>query len=399
MNVVVTQTAINASVSDQNISTSLTEFPISVVASYLGISASLTQTQINASISQGQVISIGLAQSPISIAVSSGLTDAPSNGLTYGRNNGAWVNITGTGGGGSSLPVADTQTIIMGSSDPTKLLRFEVDGFTAGATRVLTPPNQDILLAGQNFLNVFTVNQQMNAHLAVGANSNVSNPGKLLYIENFRVALSMEEEFSGSTVGLDYIEGVQSYTLVNPSDSSSVAFYSIDTQMVSLEGNTREIGILAGVYGFAEHNADGNIDFIEGLEYYASNNNGGDVGAMYGIFVGIFHDGSGLVSEMYGNYIAYFATGDVTTVYGLYIDPIFGGAASSYAIYTNAGLVRFGGIVNTTESYQVDGTKVVGNRVVDARCDDAINSGDATTDGVIDALRDAMIAHGLIAAA
>jgi len=31
--------------------------------------------------------------------------------------------------------------------------------------------------------------------------------------------------------------------------------------------------------------------------------------------------------------------------------------------------------------------------------DDAINSGDATTDGVIDALRDAMIAHGLIASA
>ena len=44
-------------------------------------------------------------------------------------------------------------------------------------------------------------------------------------------------------------------------------------------------------------------------------------------------------------------------------------------------------------------SQVVGNRVVDARCDDAINSGDATTDGVIDALRDAMIAHGLIAAA
>lgn len=38
-------------------------------------------------------------------------------------------------------------------------------------------------------------------------------------------------------------------------------------------------------------------------------------------------------------------------------------------------------------------------RVVDARIDDAINSGDATTDGVIDAIRDALIAYGLIAAA
>jgi len=50
-------------------------------------------------------------------------------------------------------------------------------------------------------------------------------------------------------------------------------------------------------------------------------------------------------------------------------------------------------------SLQVSSTQVVGARVVDARCDDAINSGDATTDGVIDSLRDAMITHGLVAAA
>lgn len=49
--------------------------------------------------------------------------------------------------------------------------------------------------------------------------------------------------------------------------------------------------------------------------------------------------------------------------------------------------------------FKINGVQVVGARVIDARCDDAIDSGDATTDGVIDALRDAMIAHGLIAAA
>jgi hypothetical protein len=57
------------------------------------------------------------------------------------------------------------------------------------------------------------------------------------------------------------------------------------------------------------------------------------------------------------------------------------------------------GNINVTGVYKVDDVQVVSNRVIDARCDDAINSGDATTDGVIDALRDAMIAHGLIAAA
>ena len=56
------------------------------------------------------------------------------------------------------------------------------------------------------------------------------------------------------------------------------------------------------------------------------------------------------------------------------------------------------GDINCSGVVKVDDVQVVGNRVVDARCDDAIDSGDATTDGVIDALRDAMIAHGLIAA-
>ena len=56
------------------------------------------------------------------------------------------------------------------------------------------------------------------------------------------------------------------------------------------------------------------------------------------------------------------------------------------------------GNINVTGVYKVDDVQVVSNRVVDVRCDDTINSGDATTDGVIDALRDAMITHGLIAA-
>lgn len=47
---------------------------------------------------------------------------------------------------------------------------------------------------------------------------------------------------------------------------------------------------------------------------------------------------------------------------------------------------------------KVNNTQVVGARVVDARCADVANSGDATTDGLIDSLRDAMIAHGLISA-
>ncbi len=48
---------------------------------------------------------------------------------------------------GTSPPFIDTTAIVSGSSDATKLLRFEVDGFTTGTTRVLTPPNYDGTIA------------------------------------------------------------------------------------------------------------------------------------------------------------------------------------------------------------------------------------------------------------
>lgn len=50
-------------------------------------------------------------------------------------------------GGGGGLPVADTTAIVKGSGDPTKLLRFEVDGLSTATTRVLTAQDQDGTLA------------------------------------------------------------------------------------------------------------------------------------------------------------------------------------------------------------------------------------------------------------
>lgn len=67
--------------------------------------------------------------------------------------------------GGSSLPVADTQEIVKGSVDDTKLLRFEVDGFTTSTTRVLTPPDADITLAGLEVAQTFTALNKFNSGL------------------------------------------------------------------------------------------------------------------------------------------------------------------------------------------------------------------------------------------
>ena len=52
------------------------------------------------------------------------------------------------GGGAVGLPVTDTTSIVKGSIDGTKLLRFEVDGITTGTTRVATMPDKDITLCG-----------------------------------------------------------------------------------------------------------------------------------------------------------------------------------------------------------------------------------------------------------
>lgn len=46
----------------------------------------------------------------------------------------------------SGLPVTDTTGIAKGSADATKIVRLEVDGFTTGTTRVVTPPNADTSL-------------------------------------------------------------------------------------------------------------------------------------------------------------------------------------------------------------------------------------------------------------
>src|ERR1700741_5413357 len=45
-------------------------------------------------------------------------------------------------------PFIDSTAIIKGSSDATKLFRIEVDGFTTGNTRVMTPPDADFTAVG-----------------------------------------------------------------------------------------------------------------------------------------------------------------------------------------------------------------------------------------------------------
>lgn len=94
-------------------------------------------------------------------------------------------------GSGTSLPVADTQTIIKGSVDATKLVRFEVDGLTTGTTRVVTVPDADITIAGINLAQTWTAAQQFAAGTAAAPSMAIGASNRGLYD-------------TGSSVGISY---------------------------------------------------------------------------------------------------------------------------------------------------------------------------------------------------
>jgi hypothetical protein len=100
-------------------------------------------------------------------ATFAGLTIATGAASGYvwtsdGSGVGSWQAASG-----AALPVVDTNGIAKGSSDATKIVRFEVDGFTTGNTRTLTPQNNSYTLAGTDISQTFSNTQTFSGTLAV----------------------------------------------------------------------------------------------------------------------------------------------------------------------------------------------------------------------------------------
>lgn len=275
-----------------------------------------------------------------------------------------WIHVTPTGsagGGGTTLPVADTQTIVKGSVDPSKLMRFEVDGFTSGTTRVLTPPNQDITLAGQNFANVFTVDQIIDARAAAGKDAELNHniyPGAW---DSIDASLSIHEIFTGAYAsGVHLFHGATVDIVANPSASAVGNIYEALTfRAKSQPGNTRSMNVLMGIAGFAEHYGSGTLNAMYGAFPGISNVGNGNIINAIANYSYTDHYGGGLISNQYVHYAELWNGGASTfvygmyitlnddggsagTAYGIYIDPVEL-ASTNYALYTNAGNVRFGG--------------------------------------------------------
>lgn len=66
--------------------------------------------------------------------------------LALGGVTMADISFSNRSSGGSALPVVDTTALVKGSGDPTKLVRFEVDGLTTATTRAITPPDGDTII-------------------------------------------------------------------------------------------------------------------------------------------------------------------------------------------------------------------------------------------------------------
>src|SRR4029453_3024097 len=73
----------------------------------------------------------------------------------------------------ANLTFTDSTPIVKGSGDATKLLRFEVDGFTTGTTRVVTFPNADISVARTDAANTFTGLQTFNTGITASGSGTI----------------------------------------------------------------------------------------------------------------------------------------------------------------------------------------------------------------------------------
>jgi hypothetical protein len=118
--------------------------------------ANHTGTQLAATISD---FSSAVAAAITAASIVAEFTGTP-DGTKFLRDDGSLA----VPAGGVTLPVDDATAIVKGSVDPTKLVRLEADGLTAGATRVLSVPDTDMVLAGRDVAQTFSAAQSVSAN-------------------------------------------------------------------------------------------------------------------------------------------------------------------------------------------------------------------------------------------
>lgn len=112
------------------------------------------------------------------------------------------LDISNLGEFTNQVPFADSQAIIKGSVDPTKLARFEVDGFTTATTRVFTLPNYNGQLATLAGAEAFSNKTSFNGLTLSGSGGGIELNSGIISISDGTLVLDGDLTISGSGASL-----------------------------------------------------------------------------------------------------------------------------------------------------------------------------------------------------
>lgn len=181
------------------------------------------------------------------------IVDSTNHKLYY--YDGSWRDAAGS----ASAPFTDTTAIVKGSADPTKLLRFEVDGFTTNVTRVATPPNEDFTMVGVDSLQTLT-------------NKTISSSNNTITLPLSDVASqTADKSFSNSTFNttLNYTTGIFSAawsgnTTTNSifkisSTNTSATGYLLDVVADSTSSSVKPLRVQAKQSTVIDTDSSGNL--------------------------------------------------------------------------------------------------------------------------------------------
>jgi hypothetical protein len=209
---------------------------------------------------------------------------------------------------------------VVGSAILTNQYGIYMASLTAGATNYAILTNtghvifneagsdSDFRIEGDTNANLFFVDASTD-NIGIGTNA----PGARLDVTKTATDLT------GS------IYALQSAITVSNAGSSGGNFYALRGMAYVPSNNAQDItGSLRGASGFASHNGTGTVATAYGVQFLVSNDNAGTITTAYGLHINITK-----------------AAGTIGTAYGLYIPALTAGA-TNYALYTAAGLNRFG---------------------------------------------------------
>jgi hypothetical protein len=290
------------------------------------------------------------------------LSDAPSDGSTYGRKNGAW-SVAAGGRGDVYLANANVFTAKQTVQGLNAAGLNEMLKLSGGATGSSGPS-----IGLYDWYNTGTYPGWRLAEIGA-VYSGGSWGGDLIFnvnpgatqggsVEVLRLGRTSLATITGSlqvnggisdtltpTVASGAVLGYSTTITFTPAAQSSAiikGFYAA----VQSAGAQNITGFTAGLQGYVQHTGSGTLANSWGLLFSADNTSTGTITALIGAQISVSNtNASGVVGTATALSIpALVNAGTITTAYGLKIGDV-AGAGTNYSIYTGLGLVRFGDVM------------------------------------------------------